>query len=541
MKKLSIAGRIIIMIAAAALALLAVGGVGKYVSAKQNQSLEIITGEHMPLVTHLAEADHALLEIRISAFAHVASTDAATMMTVEQRIESESKKLKESLEAVKKLVTGEDSERMAAENIKAVDAYLAVLKSEILPKSSANDKENALIQIRTIGFELGSKASKALGTHSDFEESSAKDSSKESLANAAQGDIVSTISIVIGLLAVGGMGLLLLKNIRNALSQIQNMVHRIESDLDFTVRVDVKRQDEIGQTTSALNRLLDKLQASLKSISACAESVSAASDEMAATSTQVAAASHQQTEAASGMAATVEQMTVSINHVGDRAQEANNLSIESGKLAASGEQVIGRTAQDIHQIAATVHEAANRIHELEQNSVQIAGVVAVIKEVAEQTNLLALNAAIEAARAGEQGRGFAVVADEVRKLAERTAASTQEISSTIEAMHASAGSAVKSMQGVVEEVNKGVEQAQQANESIRQIGEGSRNAVQMVGEITAAIREQGAATNNIAIQVEKIAQMSEESSAAAEESARAARDLDRLAGEMHGIVAAYRL
>ena len=181
------------------------------------------------------------------------------------------------------------------------------------------------------------------------------------------------------------------------------------------------------------------------------------------------------------------------------------------------------------------------IHGLDEHSQQISSIVAVIKEVAHQTNLLALNAAIEAARAGEQGRGFAVVADEVRKLAERTATSTTKISSTVESMRTSAGGAVVTMQGVVTTVEQGVSRAQEANAAIREIGEGSRSAVAMVEEITDAIREQGSATNSIANQVDKMAHMAEESSAAAGASAEAAKTLDRLAADMQRIVSHYKL
>jgi len=196
---------------------------------------------------------------------------------------------------------------------------------------------------------------------------------------------------------------------------------------------------------------------------------------------------------------------------------------------------------DIQDISASVHDAASLIRGLEQQSEQIANIVQVIKDVADQTNLLALNAAIEAARAGEQGRGFAVVADEVRKLAERTAKSTEDISSTIGTMRARVGDAVHGMQGVVDKVATGVERAREANASIKQIGTGSRAAVNMVEEITVAIREQGSATNSIAAQVERIAVMSEENSSAAGNSAQAARDLDRLANGMQDIVRSYRL
>ena len=241
------------------------------------------------------------------------------------------------------------------------------------------------------------------------------------------------------------------------------------------------------------------------------------------------------------MAASVEEMTVSISHVSDRSEEAHSLSTESGKYAVEGETVIAQTVSDINQISQSVGLASQRIQELEAASHQISSIVSVIKEVADQTNLLALNAAIEAARAGEQGRGFAVVADEVRKLAERTSTSTQEISSRIDSIRTVSKDAVESMADAVNLVSTGVTRAGNASEAIQRISQASQHAVNMVEEITAAIREQSQASTTIAGSVEGIAQMAEESSVAAKNSAESARNLDEVAKEMREVVAAYRL
>ena len=463
------------------------------------------------------------------------------MKKIESTLDSQTARLLQLLKDYEQHITTDEDRKLLDATIANLKNSESVVKKLVLAKSFEDEKEAARSLMGLRGNEAGAKTLSGLDEHVAYNKKNAETAARDAFSSAALGRNISLIAILAGVIAVAVVGVLLLRNIKSSLGMIQSMVSRIESTLDFTTRVEVSRMDEIGTTTQGLNRLLDKLQSSLRSISVGARSVMDAANLMVTTSSAMSNASQLQSEAASDMAATVEELTVSINHVADRAQEANRISSDSGRLAVSGSKIIGQTVCDIQEIAETVHEAAGAIHGLEQNSQQISNVVAVIKEVADQTNLLALNAAIEAARAGEQGRGFAVVADEVRKLAERTAISTQEIASTIDTMRSSASGAVASMQGVVSKVTAGVERAREASDSIEQISAGSGAAVGMVEEITSAIHEQGAATNNIAIQVERIAQMSEQSSVSSANSAKAANKLGALATDMQRIVAAYTL
>jgi methyl-accepting chemotaxis protein len=232
------------------------------------------------------------------------------------------------------------------------------------------------------------------------------------------------------------------------------------------------------------------------------------------------------------MAATVEEMSVSIDQVGEHAGTAQRISVDSGEASRQGGAVVHQATAEMQQIAEAVTDSAKTIQELQGYSTEISTIVHVIGDIADQTNLLALNAAIEAARAGEQGRGFAVVADEVRKLAERTSQSTRQIAEMIDRIQSGAERATAEMQSSVERVGRGMDSAHLAAESISTIQQGSARVGQAIDDIALALREQSVAMQAFARNVEGVAQMSEASSAVASQTSKSARQLASMADDL---------
>ncbi len=231
---------------------------------------------------------------------------------------------------------------------------------------------------------------------------------------------------------------------------------------------------------------------------------------------------------------------MSINQVAENSRETRGVSEQACKLSSEGEQSARAAADQMLDTAESVGHSMQLIEQLSQRSLEISGIVKVIRDIAEQTNLLALNAAIEAARAGEQGRGFAVVADEVRKLAERTASSTSEISSMIEAIQSEVARAVENLKENNEQVGRGKSLAEQVAATLARINEGARITMERINDISSAAAEQGTASNDIARNVEKIAQMTEETSLSVSQASVSAQALQSLASQLHGEVAQFR-
>ena len=255
----------------------------------------------------------------------------------------------------------------------------------------------------------------------------------------------------------------------------------------------------------------------------------------------VAGAAAQQADATSSMAAAIEELTVSSNHISDSARDTEQDSRSTMALASEGNHRVGEASSAIQTVADVVTHASERIRSLEERARQISSVANVIKEIADQTNLLALNAAIEAARAGEQGRGFAVVADEVRKLAERTAIATTEIESMITGIQSDTSASVAAMDGVLPKVGEGVQLAQRASEALRNIETGTNRSLEHVAEVANATAEQSSASTSIAKRVEEIAIMVEETNETIQGTVKSSQELEQIAQKLKAQISQFKV
>lgn len=537
---MTIAKRLSILIAVSLLSLLGLGLGGIIGMGKLNEKLTLINENVIPSVDQLNEVTANMFQMRIKVLYHLLNEDITKQEAIDKEIASLRSKVKEGLTNYgANLVSDAEDKRLLGEDESALKDYEALM-DKLLTMSRNLQKTDAIYMAQE-NAAITAKLSNTLLEHVRYNQKLSAEATEQSKATYSGLLKFMIILFVIAAILVAIVGRKIYSNVITSLSNLRDTLSQIESNLDFTKRATVIEQDEVGLTVEAVNRLTARLQSNLREIAQQSNQVTEAAAHLTETAHAVTESASNQSAAAADMAATVEEMTVSINHVADQAGEANQLSRDSGELAVNGEQTIIKTVEDINEIATTVRAAASYVDNLDRDSQRVNEVVGVIKDIADQTNLLALNAAIEAARAGEQGRGFAVVADEVRKLAERTSQSTQVIAETIAAMQSNARSTVDGMQAVDSRVSVGVERANAANQAIHQIRQGSSLAVERVSEISDAIREQGIASTSIAQQVERIAQMSEENHAAAENTSATAAELDRLAKAMKHIVSQYKI
>jgi methyl-accepting chemotaxis protein len=310
---------------------------------------------------------------------------------------------------------------------------------------------------------------------------------------------------------------------------------------DLTIVLEAKGNDDVGRLFNGFNVAIKKIREMLSKIHEAVSATASASNEITSSTEQMAAGSMEQTQQASEVASAVEQMTQTIMGSSQNAKFAADSALENGDKARLGGEIVIQTINGMNRIAEVVTNAALTVEQLGTSSNQIGEIVQVIDDIADQTNLLALNAAIEAARAGEQGRGFAVVADEVRKLAERTTKATKEIADMIRKIQNDTILAVSSIKQGTEEVEKGKDLAQKAGEALQEIIVGTEKGADLIKQLAVASEQQSNTSEQMSKNIEGINTVIQESSLGIREIPRAADDLSRLTQNLQELIAQFRI
>ena len=347
------------------------------------------------------------------------------------------------------------------------------------------------------------------------------------------------LGVVIGIV-VGGLGIVIARGILGPLGRTIEVLQLLASG-DLRQTLDLDSTDEVGTMATALNQAIGGMAETIQSIAGTAEHVASASEEISSSASQQAQGAETQKDQTAQVATAMQEMSSTVLQVSENSSKAAESSRKAAETARHGGSIVNDTLSKMRAIADSVSATAKKVEELGKSSDQIGRIIGVIDDIADQTNLLALNAAIEAARAGEQGRGFAVVADEVRKLAERTTSATKEIAQMIRTVQDETKTAVAAMEEGTKQVEEGVKTTAQAGDSLKEIIQTSEEVGEMITHIATAATEQSSATEEINNNMDQIAKLVKESAEGAQQSAKACQDLSGLALDLQKMVSNFKL
>jgi len=537
---MTIARKLAIAVATFLLLIITTGGVALFQLGKVGSVADHIVEQELPSVRFAGAMRAEAIDFRNRETQLLIIRNTAEIDETLGRQKKNFEDLKKNESEYEKTALRDEQKKLLGDYRQALDIYMKS-HDQLVVLVKAGEGEKALAYFR--GDQR--KAFRALLPAIDkIVEDSANNSDRlrtESIEVRKEARLELIIGILFTAIAGVAIGTMLYRSVVTPLEKVRSAIAHTVETKDFTHPIGISGNDEIAQTACSVDSLTSAMRTTLGDFSIVIKDLSKLATQLAVSAKHVEASSLEQSDSASTMAATVEEMTVSINQVADNAQSLAEAAGDSDNAATEGRTVMLQTVEQMKNIGGRIEQTSVAIKSLGQASTEITSIVQVIRDVADQTNLLALNAAIEAARAGEQGRGFAVVADEVRKLAERTSLATQEIAGKIEAIRSGTEIAGKQMEISVEQVACGMARADEANSAVDRIKNGFSRVDAEISSISSALKEQGQASNEIANRIEKVAQASETNSRSAEEAARMSHELANLAQRLNNDIANYKL
>jgi methyl-accepting chemotaxis protein len=538
--QMQIKTRFYVLIGFSALMLIWVGATGLSGMAASNDAVATVYNEHLVAIDRLNEIRNNQMQINIT-------LGAARMETDPFEIVAQTDKLGGMIFRIENLMKEYEARTLAADERTLYDAFvqarLAFGRTGVMPMIDLLQREqfSAADALRKKTLEpTYAKASAAIDALLKYQVDHAKAQYEEASAYAAKVRIISIGSIVAGLVLSVFAGLFIARAITEGVARLVAAANKMSSG-DLTARIEISGGCELGQVARAFNTMAEDFSSLLGQVQRAAAEAAATSVQVAETADAVSQASHAQSGAAAEAATAADSLDRSNESLVTSSEQAAVAAEDTRGLATHGQSVVNQAADGIRSIAATFSTSARLVDALGQRSQQIGQIVDVIKEIADQTNLLALNAAIEAARAGEQGRGFAVVADEVRKLAERTSQATSEISEMIAAIQGETHQAVSNMESGSRQIDTGLELARQAGEALQNINDSIRGVAEMIRAAAAATHAQADTSREISGRVDSIARMAAENSQAVAGTTASTRTLRELADQMQVLVSRFRI
>ena len=366
------------------------------------------------------------------------------------------------------------------------------------------------------------------------------ESGKDAASKARQAQKLILALILLAMVFSVGVSLFVVRSISGALSEGVDVANRLATG-DLTASVTIRSTDEIGTLMTAMDNMVKSLRLLIGKIKYAADNMASGSEQLSASAEEISRGMNEQTSRSTQIATAAEQMSQTVVDVAKNTSNIAQISTQAFDHAKDGEGVVKRSVDEVQAIASTVAESSQVMKRLGESSGQIGDIVGVINDIADQTNLLALNAAIEAARAGEQGRGFAVVADEVRKLAERTTQATSQINSMISSIQSEVAHAGVAMNNATLRVESGVEFSRKTGDSLSNIVSSVNTLQSMVQQIASATEEMSSVSETISSDIHGIAAGSKEISAGSGQIAQASSDLARLATELQSVVRQFKV